>query len=344
MNLIAKQKVLFMLAIIGVVFGGYFAVEEWFMSASFATNDGMIWTLPLVSYIFLALISTGISIFLALGDLFNIQIVKDNKKLLVVSALAILVGAFAALATELGSPQGVFWLLLSPNLNSPIWWMGTLYFIELVFLGIKYISLVMDKPFSFDRYITIGTLVVASCAAMVLGSVFGTVIGRVGYWGVDSSLLTLSLALASGSCMLILMLPQLVHDVFSKWFLRASFIAVSLILVLKWIYLNRAGIPAQSAWVFPLAPLVFIVVIPLLTHTHRILAVVPLIMSLWVELAFVTQGQINTLGPKATWFGTSQVYIPNLPEVGILVFGISVGYIVFILAGGIAKKAQADEK
>ncbi len=45
-------------------------------------------------------------------------------------------------------------------------------------------------------------------AALVLGSVFGTAIARVGYQGVDASVLTLLCALVSGFSLLTLLLKK----------------------------------------------------------------------------------------------------------------------------------------
>lgn len=53
------SRMTLLLAVAGSLFGGFFAIEEWFFHSSFNTNDSMIWTLPLITYIFLALMSTG---------------------------------------------------------------------------------------------------------------------------------------------------------------------------------------------------------------------------------------------------------------------------------------------
>ena len=75
------------LSAVGLLFGGYFAFEEWFIEPSFATNDAMIWTLPLVAYIFLALSSTGVSIVLTSGELLNNKVIKAHKPALLLAAI-----------------------------------------------------------------------------------------------------------------------------------------------------------------------------------------------------------------------------------------------------------------
>ncbi|MCW8329188.1 hypothetical protein MD588_10255 [Photobacterium sp. SDRW27] len=314
----------------GLLFGGYFAVEEWFVGPSFATNDGLVWTLPLVTYIFLALASTGISFLLTCGELLNNESIKTHKTLLLITALSLLIGAFAALATELGSLFHLFWLVLTPNLKSPIWWMGTLYAIELVLLGIKFYALLIKRTFSFERWLTAGTLCVAVAASLVLGSVFGTVVGRVGFYGVDASILTFLCALASGMSLAPLLLSP---DKRAVLLLPGRLVlgALALLLLVNYIYLARGSIPAEQPWVSLWMPLLLLVALITYQTKPAISTIVALPTLLLVELAFVIQGQQHVLGPKQTWLGMMQSYQPNLAEVGILVFGCSVAYLCFFI-------------
>ncbi|MEH6534213.1 MAG: hypothetical protein V7735_23165 [Photobacterium frigidiphilum] len=312
----------------GLLFGGYFAIEEWFIGPSFATNDGMVWTLPLVAYIFLALTSTGISILLTSGELLGNEIIKAHKSLLLITALSLLIGAFAALTAELGSFLNVFWLLLTPNLKSPIWWMGTLYSIELILLGVKFYALLSKRHFGFERWLSAGTLCVAVAASLVLGSVFGTAIGRVGFYGMDASILTFLCALASGLSLAPLLLsPEKRAVLLLPGRLVLGILA--LFLVVNYIYLARGSILAELPWVGFWMPLLLLVALMTYQAKPAISAMIALPTLLLVELAFVIQGQLQVLGPKQTWLGAMQSYQPNLAEVGILVFGCSVAYLSF---------------
>lgn len=314
----------------GLLFGGYFAVEEWFIGPSFATNDGLVWTLPLVTYIFLALASTGISILLTCGELLGNETLKAHKSLLLITALSLLIGAFAALATELGSLFHVFWLVLTPNLKSPIWWMGTLYAIELMLLGIKFYAMLSERTFSFERWLSAGTLCVAVAASLVLGSVFGTVIGRIGFHGVDASILTFLCALASGlSLAPLLLIPEKRTVLLLPGRLVLGILA--LLLAVNYVYLARGSILAEQPWVALWMPLLLLVALITYQTKPAISAMVALPTLLLVELAFVIQGQLQVLGPKQTWLGAMQSYQPNLAEVGILIFGCSVAYLCFFV-------------
>jgi molybdopterin-containing oxidoreductase family membrane subunit len=180
----------------GLVFGGAVALWEVFVSHSFATNDGLVWSLPLVTYIFLALMSTGVSIVLAYGLIKKNDAIVSQTRALLVLAIGLLVGGFTALATELGSVSNLIWILLSPNPTSPIWWMGTLYSIELLLLAIKLILDLLGRHGPIDTPLAWGTLLIAIGAAITMGAVFGTVTARAGYAGSYASLLTLAVALA----------------------------------------------------------------------------------------------------------------------------------------------------
>lgn len=312
------------LSVAGLLFGGYFAFEELIVGPAFATNDGLVWTLPLVTYIFLALTSTGVSILVAGGELLGNAAIKAHKSTLLLAALSLLVGAFAALSTEMGSPLHVIWLLLSPNLSSPIWWMGTLYSIELALLAIKLLG------GSSARGLTIATLVVALAAAIVLGSVFGTVVARDGFYGIDASLLTLLCAMASG-----LSLAPLLMSATDRSALllpgRLLLGLLALLLVVKYVYLARSGLATEVAWVGWWMPVLLLLALIGYQAVPAISALIALPVLLLIELAFVVQGQLQVLGPKQSWLGMVQNYAPNMAEIGILVFGCSVAYLCFYL-------------
>mgnify|MGYP003668588888 FL=1 len=330
MNTNTSSRLLLALSAIGLLFGGFFAVEELFIQPSFMTNDGLVWTLPLVTYIFLALASTGVSIVMASAELTGNEAVNAHKPVLLIAALSLLVGAFAALATEMGSPLNVFWLLLSPNLNSPIWWMGTLYSIELALLGIKLFALLSGKEQGRGHILTIATLAVAVLAALVLGSVFGTVTGREGFSGLDASLLTLLCALTSGA----VLVPLLVNSTARHSMLQPGRIligALSLLLVVKYVYLVRGSVPSEVSWVALWMPILMVGALASYRAMPVLAALIAMPTLLFIELSFVIQGQLLVLGPKQTWLGSLQSYAPNMAEMGILAFGCSVAYLCYFV-------------
>ena len=315
----------------GLLFGAYFAIDELSAGGSFATNNGMIWTLPVVTYIFLALMSTGVSIVLGYGALTEKAEIMDQQRSLLILAISVLIGGFVALRAELGSPLHLIWFVLSPNLSSPIWYMGALYTIELVLLLVKLLMDLRGRHGPIDKSLTWAAVAVAVAAALMLGAVFGTVTARVDFHGLHASILTLTVALASGAAVIVLTqspggLPQVHMGV-----LRGFSALMAILLTLRWRYEMHSSLVDLQGWVELWMIIPFAAVALFGERVPRTAAALIAVAVLWVELAFVITGQSVSLGPMTSWYGTVQAYRPNLAEIGILVLGIAVAAALFQL-------------
>ena len=102
--------------------------------AVYAKTDVLVWTLPLASYIFFSLTSAGLAFVSSIPVVFGIKRYETIKKRTMFLELAVLLGSFVCLIMHLGSPLNLVYVLLSPNLASPLWWMGALYTLYLVLL------------------------------------------------------------------------------------------------------------------------------------------------------------------------------------------------------------------
>jgi molybdopterin-containing oxidoreductase family membrane subunit len=206
--------------------------------------------------------------------------------------------------------------------------MGTLYSIELLLLFIKLTMILFDKHSSLDTFLTYATLIVAVTASLVLGSVFGTVIGREGYSGIDASLLTFISALSSGVAMILLTSKNEINDYY-LYAARWMFGLLTIFVTIKWVYLARAHVLEEPQWL-PIVSVLGVALAWLLVKTLPKISASLLLASVFsIELAFVIQGQNYVLGPKTTWFGISINYSPNIAEIGILVFGVSIAVIAY---------------
>ncbi|HSM28888.1 MAG TPA: NrfD/PsrC family molybdoenzyme membrane anchor subunit [Thioalkalivibrio sp.] len=313
-----------LLIAVGLVAGGAVGIHEMFIGHWFATNSSLVWTLPLVTYIFLALMSTGVSLVLAYGLIMHDESIKRHTRALLIMAIGMLLGAFTALATELGSLLNMIWILLSPNPNSPIWWMGTLYSIELVLLIVKLVMDVKGHHGVFDLPLAWGTLVIAAAAAITIGAVFGTVIARPDFHGAFLSVVTLVSALVSGAAAIVLLRSQSnLTETAGRIFRQAALVFAALILI-RVAYEAHSTVEGMLGWanIFMLAP--FLVAAILLSLAPRLLALVGILGVFWVQYSFIITGQLVSLGQMAHWYGAVQTYQPNLPEVLILVLGIAV--------------------
>lgn len=168
----------------------------------FNTNDVIIWSLPLGVYIFLALTSSGLTILASLPLVFEIKKYEPVAKRLVFLAIATLLGAFVSIGLELGNVFHMFYIMLSPNLSSPIWWMGAIYSIELVILIGKLWRLhVGDWHSGFSKALGTISFLAAIVAPLMIGSVFGLTESRVTYFGPVMSIYCLLMSVLSGTAL-----------------------------------------------------------------------------------------------------------------------------------------------
>jgi hypothetical protein len=330
------------LILIGLIVGGTVGLYEVFVGHVLATTQAVVFTTPLVVYIWLALASTGISLMLAYGLLAGKQVIVRNTRYLLVLDIAVLLGGFVALATELGSLLNMVYMVFSPNFSSPIWWMGVFYSIKLVLLFVKLVLDVRGVHGGIDRPLAWLTLFVAAAAAMTIGAVFGTMIGRPDYRGAFASLLLVTIAPASGTALVVMLkrTPELVEKVAPVFRQLAGLIAV--MLFVQWIYESRSTVEALIGWVNPLMVVLFAIVALAGGAAARAAAALAMIGSFWVLYSFIITGQLAVQGPMVGWYGEITSFMPNLAEIAILVLGISVAGAVyhlgklFLLDGGSA--------
>jgi len=312
------------LIVVGLVAGGTVGLYEMFFGHLFATNNALVWTLPLVVYIFLALMSTGVSLVLAYGLIMKDASITQHTRALLIMAIGLLLGGFTALATELGSVLNLVWILLSPNLSSPIWWMGALYSVELVLLVVKLLMDLRGRHGIFDRPLAWGTLVIAAAAAITIGAVFGTVIGRPDYHGAFLSIVTIVSALVSGTAAIVLLRPQSALTETAGRIFRQTALVFAALILLRVAYEAHSTVAGMLGWASIAMLVPFLIASALLPLAPRLLALLGILGVLWVQYSFIITGQLVSLGQTAHWYGAVQSYQPNLPEVLVLVLGIAV--------------------
>lgn len=171
----------------------------------FNANDVLLWTLPLGVYIFLALTSSGLTILAAMPLVFDVKKYEPVAKRLVFLAIATLIGGFVSIGLELGNIFHMIYILLSPNLSSPIWWMGFIYSVELVILILKFWRLHMaDWHSRFSKALGIISFLCALVAPLMIGSVFGLTESRITYFGPVMSIYCLLMGILSGTALYLL--------------------------------------------------------------------------------------------------------------------------------------------
>jgi len=182
--------------LVGIAFGihALFAGHE----NVYSVTREVPWGLMLAAYVFFVVTSTGLCLVSSIGHVFGYEAFKPIAKRSVFLAIATIVAGFLVIAFEIENPwRMAVYNVISPNLTSNIWWMGTLYGAYLFFMLIEFALL------QAGRHKTAGILglmgVVAGVAAHSnLGAVFGLLNGREFWHGPYMPIYFITSAMMSG--------------------------------------------------------------------------------------------------------------------------------------------------
>lgn len=331
----------------------------------FNTNDVLLWTLPLGAYVFLALTSSGLTLLAGLPMVLGFQKYQPMAKRLVFLSIATLLGAFVNIGLELGSVFNMIYILLSPNLSSPIWWMGAIYSVELVLLAVKFWRIhVGDSNSGFSRFLGVVSVICALIAPLMIGSVFGLTESRITYFGPVMSIYCLFMAILSGLAFFLLYNIvqewlvnssavehyQAILDDFTKMFLYALGL-VTLFTILKIAIESATTIPdfwftphierGFVSWRILNVEVLFGLLIPFALmlfgsvrksrYGRLIAAALSWMGALGMHMQILLAGQSRPIGPKAEQLKEIVGYMPSIWEWLVLVFALTVMLLLYTL-------------
>jgi Ni/Fe-hydrogenase subunit HybB-like protein len=162
------------------------------------------WGLLIATYVFFVVSSTGLCLVSSLGHVFGVKLFEPLAQRAILLALVTLVVGFAVMSAELEHPVLLLeWVLLSPNPASPIWWMGTLYGLYMIFIGAELLFL-LRRDHRRARVAGILGLVAAVSAHSNLGAVFGLSHARPYWYGPFLPIYFIASALVCGAALLVL--------------------------------------------------------------------------------------------------------------------------------------------
>ncbi|MFZ5945506.1 MAG: NrfD/PsrC family molybdoenzyme membrane anchor subunit [Bacillota bacterium] len=164
-------------------------------------NNQVPWGILIAGYVFFALSSTGIGLVSSLGHVFGLEQYELLGKRALLASIVILLCGFGMLALELANPLKLIYILISPNLKSPIWWMGAFYSIYLVLLFAEFYYALKDNHHKVKPIANLA-LVIKLAAATNLGFVFGMLHARPYWQGPYFSLYMVLTAIVSGAALL----------------------------------------------------------------------------------------------------------------------------------------------
>lgn len=351
--------------------------------AAFNMNAVVAWGLPISTYVYFALMSSGLTIVAALGMIFGFRQYYPIIKRAIWLALISLIAGLAVLAVELPFLfRTIVAIPLNMQIESAFFWMGLFYLLDLLFMVIKFRRMEQGDWDSKASYqLGVASVVAALLAAGMLALVFGMMDMRP-FW--STGLLPAyfyATGLLSGIALLILMtsisygsrknMPEAVGSLMDGPLLKlfATVLGVSLVLFLGralaglyannpeihlvWSqYLFGSGWFHLAVWVGLVLPFILLLAVGLRGRPQiQVLASVLVLAGIFIErLFFMVGGQVVPLF-KGTWFRGLVEYVPSFSEWTLAVMGFALllalyalGEKMFHLAAAPATEgAAADE-
>lgn len=162
------------------------------------------WGILIATYVFFVVTSTGLCLVSSIGHVFGNQDFMPIAKRSVFLSIATILSGFFVIAFEIKIPwRMAIYNVISPNLTSNIWWMGTLYGVYLAFMFAEYVFLLLDKhkPAVFCGF---SGAVAGIAAHSNLGAVFGLLMGREFWHGPYMPIYFIASAMMTGCSVIIL--------------------------------------------------------------------------------------------------------------------------------------------
>jgi len=331
----------------------------------FNTNDVIIWSLPLGAYIFLALTSSGLTLLAALPLVFGVGKYKPIANGMVFLSIATLCAAFVSIGLELGNVWHMIYILLSPNLSSPIWWMGAIYSLELLLLALKFWRLTIgDWESRMSKLAGVASFFCALVAPLMIGSVFGITESRVTYFGPVMSIYCLLMAVLSGAALFLLystVCEKLTGsparpdqaELYDDFALILKYVAGAVLvftlvkiaiesatkvpeflMIRKYEHTFGTILGLQTEVLFGLL-LPFILILFSAVRKSpagRIVTSALLWLgTLGMHMEILISGQSHPIGPKAEQYGEALRYVPSIWEWLVLTFSLAVMLLLYTL-------------
>lgn len=335
-----------------------------FGHSSFNTSsDGVNWGLAISTYVYFALISSGLSMIAALGTVFGLRQFLPIAKRCTFLAIITLVAGFSVLALELGNPFRMLWAVpAGMQVMSPMFWMGAFYAIDLVLLIVKfYLMWQEDWDSPLSHAVGIAGFVAVILASGMLGLVFGSMAMRPMWYGPFTSIyFMLSAALCGAAAVVVAIymaygfnrdaMPERLRTMASGHDLPmvfASLIGLTLIMFVTrlWVGLwsNLDGMEGFRAlvgtplfhielWLGLVLPF-FMMLMPSLQTRMRpqMVAAFLVLGAMFINrYEFVVGGQLVPMF-KGSWANSLVAYVPSATEWALTAMGFGMALAMYAL-------------
>ena len=191
-----------LLLIVGVGVGlyGFFVGHE----EVYNNTREVPWGLLIATYAFFAITSTGLCLLAAISHVFGGNKIAPLANRMVWMSLMSLISGFVVIGMEIENPwRMAIWNVISPNLTSNIWWMGTLYGMAVGFVLVEF-WLILTKKYKMALAVGILGAFAEVGANSCLGGVFATLPSRPFWYGGQLPVFFLACAFTSGAAAAIL--------------------------------------------------------------------------------------------------------------------------------------------
>ncbi len=343
---------------------GFYTVIRLYTKGSdtvFHADDTIPWTLLIASYVFFVLTSTGATIVASLSMVFGFSRFDPIVKRSLFIGLIALIAGFISMGLELGDPLHMFYYFISPNLKSPIWWMGAFYMSLLIILSIKFWQI--HKRIGSEKIkkiLSISALILEIAALTTLGSVFGFIEARPTFFGEFIQVYFLFSSIIAGISAIFffsLIVYKLKYNGIPKSLTRmyeslskifAAFIGITLLFsiwrILIGLYANRPEFDALSymveTWHYRIEIFIglmvpfAIMIIPNFrkTFSGKLLAAILVFVGLGIErMNMVMLGQIHPIFPHFLESESIISYFPTIWEWSIAMFSLTIMLFLYTL-------------
>ncbi len=163
----------------------------------------MPWGILIITYVFFVVTSTGLCLVSSIGHVFGIQDFMPIAKRSVFLSIATILSGFFVIAFEIKIPwRMAIYNVISPNITSNIWWMGTLYGVYLMFMFAEFVFLNLNihKPAVICGF---SGSIAGIAAHSNLGAVFGLLMGREFWHGPFMPIYFITSAMMTGCSVII---------------------------------------------------------------------------------------------------------------------------------------------
>ncbi len=191
---------LLLIAGVGVGLAGFFIGHEHI----FNNTREVPWGLLISTYAFFAITSTGLCLLAAISHVFGGNKLAPLANRMVWISLITILSGFVVIGMEIESPwRMAIYNIISPNITSNIWWMGTLYGMALGFILIEF-WLILTRHYTLALVLGILGALAEVAANTCLGGVFSTLAARPFWYGAQLPVYFLSCAFLSGAAAAVL--------------------------------------------------------------------------------------------------------------------------------------------